>query len=272
MSDIPMMPGLVDQRDRPIRGEPIDTLSPPMKPKEKPKEKEPCKTTVADLQKVFPSAHVSQLKQVADLINRYGKDFGIDDDETLRYFVSQAGAETANMTRFTEGTTYHLSRLHAVWPHKFNTREHPTANPKRRNPNDFAHSKGSTLADPVKLFNYVYGGKNGNNKTGDGYKYRGRGLLHLTWKSNYEAFTKFYQKNYDASKDFIIHPELLNDDKKVGVISGLWYFKTRVSNHKIDNSTTIDDVSRWVNGGKNGLSERKRLYNKAKTNVKCRQL
>ena len=264
----PLLPAgeLIDERGEPLR----EKQEPPEKKEEEKDKKEPCKTTVEDLQKVFPGTDSGTLKEIADLVNQYGKDFGINDDETLRYFISQAGAETKNMTKFTEGTTYHLSRLSAVWKYKFNTIESPTNNPNKRNPNDFARSKGSTLADPVKLFNFVYGGKYGNNTTGDGYKYRGRGLLHLTWKSNYEDFTKFYQENYDSTKDFVAHPELLNDNKKIGVISALWYFKNHVIPViKRRGKNLTSSVSKSVNGGNHGKTTREILYKKAKTNVKC---
>ena len=141
--------------------------------------------------------------------------------------------------------------------------------PGRRNPNDFARSKGSTLADPEKLFNYVYGGRMGNNKTGDGYKYRGRGILQLTGRANYTDFNDFYQKNYDSSVDVLSQPELLNDDKTIGVISGLWYFKARILNHTITAKTSVDDVTYWVNGGTNGIDERRALYKKAQRDIRC---
>ena len=162
-------------------------------------ERKPCQTTVADLQKGVPNARSTRLKQIADLINRYGADWGIDDDETLRYFILQAGAETKNLRSFTEGTTFHLSRLNAVWRSRFNTMKNPTK-PGRRNPYDYARSKGSTLVDPEKLFNYVYGGRMGNNKMGDGYKYRGRGILQLTGRANYEAFNDLYRKYCNSSE------------------------------------------------------------------------
>jgi len=210
-------------------------------------------------------------------VNEHGKDFGINDDETLRYFVSQVGAETKNMTEFTEGTTYHLSRLSAVWPRKFNTIEHPTANPKRYNPNDFARSKGSKLADPIKLFNYVYADKNrssryrlGNTQSGDGYKYRGRGTIQITGREAYTKFNTFYQQHYDKTVNLIDDPDLVATDCKIRVISGLWYFKQRVNSIiKQYTKYKTDKVSKAVNGGKKGSEVRSKLYEKAQTSVKC---
>ncbi len=81
MKSTPRMPGLVDQR-----GEPIEEPPP-----QKQTKATPCQTTVADLQQVFTSARSTQLQQVADLVNQYGKDFGIDNAAKLQHFLTQAG-------------------------------------------------------------------------------------------------------------------------------------------------------------------------------------
>ncbi len=67
-------------------------------------ESKPCKTTVADLQKVFPRTSSTQLRQIADLINQYGKDFGIDDAVKLQHFLAQAGEEIYGLKSFHEYT------------------------------------------------------------------------------------------------------------------------------------------------------------------------
>ena len=107
-------------------------------------------------------------------------------------------------------------------------------------------------------------------QSGDGWKYRGRGILQLTGRANYSAFNDFYQKNYDRSVDLLSHPELLNDNKSIGVISGLWYFKNRVlSRIDIDDQTSVESVMKKINGGKNGIDERIRLYDKAQVDIQC---
>ena len=51
---------------------------------------------------------------------------------------------------------------------------------------------------------------NRNVASGDGYKYRCRGLFQLTWKDNYEAFKTWYNNKYDPDKDFVANPDLIS--------------------------------------------------------------
>lgn len=120
------------------------------------------------------------------------------------------------------------------------------------------------------MANLVYGGRMGNNTTGDGYKYRGRGIIQLTGKSNYEEFNAFYQDQYDKNKNLLTTPDLVKTDMKIAIISALWFFKKKVIDKiTINNTTTVKAVTGKVNGGTNGLPDRKELHNKAKTNIDC---
>ncbi len=268
----PLLPAgeLIDERGEPLR----EKQEPPEKKEEEKDKKEPCKTTVEDLQKVFPGTDSSTLKEIADLVNQYGKDFGIDSKEKLQHFLAQAGEETYQLKTFHEYTNYRLSLLgtsDTYWKTKFNTIKDPTK-PGKQNPNDYANPSKPGYADGKKLLNYVYGDNKtlGNTESGDGWKYRGRGILQLTGRANYTAFNAFYQQHYERTVDILAHPELLNDNKEIGVISGLWYFKNRVlSNLDINDKTSVKAVTKKINGYTNGINERRRLYNKAKTNIKC---
>ena len=109
-----------------------------------------------------------------------------------------------------------------------------------------------------------------NNKTGDGYLYRGRGIIQLTGKYNYEQFNSFYQENYDSNTDLVTNPDLISTNTNIAIVSALWFFKNNVLDKiTIDTTTTVKKVTRKVNGGKKGLKHRKEIHTKTITNIDC---
>lgn len=284
---IPIGPVIVRRRRREEEGSGGGTSAPPparapskelVDEKGEPLKEEgiPCKTTMEDLKKVFPNTKSKDLKDIAELINQYGKDFGIDNSVKLRFLLSQAGVETDYMNSFHEYTNYKPSTVMSKFWRYFNDIGKENEEPEKANLSDI-YTKGNKFVDGEKLFNIVYK-KNktlGNTQPEDGYKYRGRGLLHLTGRYNYTAFNAFYKTYQKEHKglteiDILTYPEFLNDDKEIGVISGLWYFQKKVANHELTEDTSIDNVSIWVNGGGNGKQERRNLYKAIKEKkVKC---
>lgn len=94
--------------------------------------------------------------------------------------------------------------------------------------------------------------------------------MQITGREAYTKFNAFYQQHYDKTINLVDKPELVATNHKIGVISGLWYFKDRVIPViKRSGKSLINAVSKSVNGGNNGKTTRETLYNKAKTNVKC---
>ncbi len=235
-----------------------------------------CNTTQEDLKKVFPTASDNKLKEIADAINKYGKDFGIDTKEKLQHFLAQAGHESDNFKTFAEYTNYQVSLLHLTFKKHFNPYSNPTKDKNKQNPKDYEITKGSKYAKAEKLYNFVYNDKNrgkkyklGNTETGDGYKFRGRGIFQLTGRANYKEFNTFYQKKYDKTKNLIDKPELVASDKTIAVISALWFYKNKVT-ITIDSKTTVESVTELVNGEDNGINDRKSKFKKAKTNIDCK--
>jgi putative chitinase len=233
---------------------------------------DPCKTSKEDLKKVFPNTSDSKLQEIAEALNEYGKDFGIDTKEKLQHFLAQAGHESAKFTAFEENLNYRWSKLGTdnYWTKYFNPVSDPTKDPDKQNPNDYKRSETSDYVDIEKFANYVYGSRMGNDATGDGYKYRGRGIFQLTGKSNYESFSNFYKGEYDSNANFVTNPDLVSTNMKVATISALWYFKNKVSDKlTINSETSVKDVTQKVNGGTNGLTDREEIHTKAKTNIDC---
>lgn len=232
----------------------------------------PCDTKKEDLKKVFPNTSDDNLQEIADAINTYGKDFGIDTKEKLQHFLAQAGHESHDFKSYEEYTNFNIKTLHLNWPSRFNPYDNPTKDPNKQNPKDY-EVIGSKYANGEKLYNYIYNDavrgkkyKMGNTNLGDGYKYRGRGIFQLTGKYNYQLFNKFYQDNYDNTIDLITNPELVSSNKTIAVISALWFYQNRV-NIDIDSNTTVEEITLEINGGVNGLEDREQKFKNAKTNI-----
>ncbi len=226
-----------------------------------------CDTTKRDLKSVFTNMSDSKASTLAYVINNKGADFGIDTKEKLNHFLAQAGHEvnefSSGLSR-TESFYYTTqSRLKKVFKKYFWQNNTDTIN--KRNPAEY-------IQNSSKLANYVYCCRmgNGNEASGDGYKYRGRGIFQLTGKNNYEAFNNWYNSKY-SPKDFINNPSLITSNDTISILSAMWFYKTQVMDQMtINSSTTVKSITRKVNGGKNGLTHRTKIYNKAKESITCK--
>ena len=220
-----------------------------------------CNTTSQRLKDAFPEISDANADTLADLLNEYAKDFGIDEVEELQHFLGQANHELggfSNLNRV-ESMSYSEAGLISTFPRVFDSVAHD------------AKLKAADYArDPVSTGNAAYGDilGNGDEASGDGYKFRGRGLFQLTGRYNYRQFNQFYQANFDAGSDFLNNPSQVASSTKVSVISALWYYKTRVLNRiEIDASTSVEDVTIKINKRKRGLENRKTKTKRAKDHI-----
>lgn len=95
-------------------------------------------------------------------------------------------------------------------------------------------------------------------KDGDGYKYRGRGLIQITGRANYSA----YNSSKYCKGDVLTNPELL--EKPLGAVkSSMWFWLTHNLN-KLADKDDIVKITKTINGGTNGLAQRKAYLEKAK--------
>ena len=126
--------------------------------------------------------------------------------------------------------------------------------------------KVTQLANQEAIGNQAYSNimGNGDFESGDGYKYRGRGMFQLTGKSNYTAFNRFLN---EAGVDIVAKPELILTTE-YAIKSALWFYKTKVVDMLKIESATVEEVTDKVNGGKNGINERQAIYDKAIQNLK----
>lgn len=177
-------------------------------------------------------------QQVNTLINAHTiTKYGLNRDG-LAMIIAQCHHESQGFTKTQENLNYSEDRLLQVFPKYFN----------KENANDYARK-------PEAIANKVYGNRmgNGDEDSGDGYKYRGRGYLQLTGKDNYRLC------GTEMDIDLINSPDLLGN-AQYAMESALWFFKR----NSLINNLDIEKVTKRINGGLNGLAEREKLFNEYK--------
>ncbi|QLW75232.1 glycoside hydrolase family 19 protein [Citrobacter freundii] len=177
------------------------------------------------------------------------KEFGITAPLDHAMFIAQMGHESGGYEKLVESLNYAADRLVPVFgKHRITAQQ--------------AAALGRTAtqsANQKAIANLVYGGewgkKNlGNQVAGDGWKYRGRGLKQITGLSN-------YRKCALALKlDLVTQPELLEQDENAAR-SAAWFFATSGC---LVYSGDVERITIIINGGKNGLDDRRRRFNLAK--------
>jgi putative chitinase len=165
--------------------------------------------------------------------------FGIDTPIKLAHFLAQAGHESGGFKSVNENLNYSAKVLRSIFGKYFPTDEKALLYERK----------------PEKIANLVYGGRMGNGveSTGDGYKFRGRGYIQLTGKSNYEAFGK------SIGVDILSAPDLVAT--KYPLLSAAWFFTRCLSKCKDATNESIIAVTRCVNGGTIGIAERTKHFN-----------
>ena len=155
----------------------------------------------------------------------------------LAHFLAQAAHESGNFKFLKENLNYSADSLLKVFPKYF--KDKATADKYARN--------------PEKIANRVYASRmgNGDEASGDGFKFRGRGYIQLTGKGNYKAFSNF------IGEDCVANPDLVSD--KYPLVSASWFFDKNNLWTICDKGATdevVTAVTKRVNGGSNGLTDR----------------
>ena len=168
--------------------------------------------------------------------------FQIDSPARQAMFLAQVAHESALLEHLIEGLTYtSAKRIVDVWPTRFTLE---TAELMVRNPEGLA--------------NKVYADRNGNGNedSGDGYRFRGRGPIQLTGRDNYHSCGQA------IDVDLVKNPDLLITSM-YGALSAGWFWWSRNLNHFADQGDILR-ATRAINGGKVGLEERTAIWIAAK--------
>lgn len=195
--------------------------------------------TEAQIIRIMPRAKRADIQKYLPFFNELFPQYEVNTPLRLRHFFAQIAVESGNLSRIEENLNYSAARLMAVWPRRFTLAKAV----------QYAHK-------PFQIASYVYGGRfgNGPESTGDGYKFRGRGLKQVTFHDNYQNCSRALFKD----DRLVINPDLLLEPRNA-VLSALWFWDANRLN-KLADRGTVREVTRVVNGGSNGLSAREAVF------------
>lgn len=166
----------------------------------------------------------------------------------VRHFLGQTLHETGGYTILVENLNYSAQRLPVVWPSRFKPRG-------PLEPATYAHQ-------PEKLANEVYGARMGNNQPGDGFRFRGRGMLQLTGRESYERTTTELRQADPTAPNFATDPDaVLSESWCLAVAAAEWAEK---GCNALADADDIRKITRRINGGYIGLSSRIEWVRRAK--------
>lgn len=159
----------------------------------------------------------------------------------LAHFLAQCAHESGHFNRTIENLNYSAEGLKATFPDYF--------------PGQLSESYAR---NPAKIAARVYADRmgNGDEASGDGYTFRGRGYIQLTGKSNYARFGEFVGADTVADPDLVASQYPLASAGFFFDLNDIWSVCDRGASAEV-----ITAVTKKVNGGKNGLPERTKLFN-----------
>ena len=173
------------------------------------------------------------LAQIPDTVAK----FDLGTPLRLAHFLAQCGHESGGFKAVVENLNYGAKGLVGTFKKYFPTEA--AALPYERK--------------PEKIANRVYANRmaNGDEASGDGFKFRGRGYIQLTGRANYTSFNKFVDEDVVASPDLVA--------TKYPLLSAAWFFHSNGLHKLADGGATdtvVTTVTKRVNGGTIGLADR----------------
>lgn len=173
----------------------------------------------------------------AQKLDTAAKRFGIASKRQQAMFMAQLTHESGLIPQ-EENLRYSAKRICQVWPSRFPTIE----------------AAAPCAYNPQALGDRVYSGRMGNGP-GEGHLYRGRGLVQLTGKGNYQTYGAM--TGFDLVKD----PDLLLQYGVGSLVAGAFWYNLGLN--ALAEAGNVREVTRRINGGFNGLDDRERLYQRA---------
>jgi putative chitinase len=172
--------------------------------------------------------------------------FNITTPKRVAAFVAQCAHESADFTVLTENLNYSADALNKLFGKYFAAAGRDSAPYHRK---------------PEMIANVIYANRMGNGDTasGEGWKFRGRGPIQLTGKSNYWSFASDF---FEDPETVMNDPDLVTDDIPTALYSAIWFWNKNNLNKEAD-AGDIKAMTKKINGGYIGLEDRIKHYNHA---------
>lgn len=187
-----------------------------------------------DIEKIAPRAKFEFRLSLFNLLQHLDSAYGINSKLRWAHFLSQCAHESMDFTVFVENLNYSAERLVIVFPKYFP---------------DFTVARQYDR-NPEKIANVVYANRmgNGNTASRDGWKYRGRGIIQLTGKYNYQQLSEHLKRDVVNDPDYVSTYE-------GAILSAAWFWNSRGLNELADKDDALA-ITKKINGGTNGYQDR----------------
>ena len=208
--------------------------------------------TESELASLLPGN--DKVKEWAKALNEILPKYKITTPERVAAFIAQTAHESGNYRRLVENLNYSAAGLAKTWPSRFAMRDMRGNILKPYRPNELAKK---IERKPQEIANITYANRmgNGNEQSGDGWQYRGRGLIQLTGKDNYSRFANSIGMKIE---DAVKYVETFNG----AIESACWFWNVNNLNVHADKKAMVA-LTRAINGGTHGLEDRTSRFNAA---------
>jgi putative chitinase len=196
--------------------------------------------TREQLAQFFDHTPAATIDTFLEPLNKTMEHFQINTPQRIAMFLAQIGHESGGLKFVEENLNYRADRLPVVFPKYF----------RDVDPNQYGRN-------PEKIANRVYGNRMGNGpeSSGDGWRYRGRGLIQLTGHDNYARFAQDMGMTVEDAVEYLKTPE-------GAAMSAGWFWGKNNLNVSADAGDIVANTKR-INGGTIGLADRQAHYQEA---------
>lgn len=205
-------------------------------------------------------------EKVLPYLNQYARVYNLNNKIAIAHFLSQVGHES-NFKPVSEGLKYSPKNMRKTFGCKGGSKYYDPlkddAIKGQLRPKLWTEeSKYAFNSEALGSYVYAKKGGNGDEASGDGYRYRGRGLIQITHKDTYECFTNEYNKrNPEDINDFLHFPDDVLEVRYAVASALFFWFVYKKDLNKKALTGTVRDVTRIVNGGLNGYPDRLKRFN-----------